>query len=87
MFAYKPLPMRFSYYVPSHSLANWQKRRILLRQDKSCFYCGKKLTLSSSTLDHCIPKSKGGSDDFDNLVLACKKCNQDKADKIYIKRG
>jgi 5-methylcytosine-specific restriction endonuclease McrA len=33
------------------------------------------------TLDHVIPVSKGGRKDWDNIVTACKKCNQSKADR------
>lgn len=51
-----------------------------------CWYCGVKLKLDaagflkSRTIDHVIPRSKGGTDIFSNLVPACTKCNQDKAD-------
>jgi 5-methylcytosine-specific restriction endonuclease McrA len=33
------------------------------------------------TLDHKVPKAQGGKDRMDNLVTACKRCNQDKADR------
>lgn len=41
-----------------------------------CHYCGQAAT----TRDHIVPKSKGGGDGHWNLVPACKKCNQAKAD-------
>lgn len=44
---------------------------------KFCFYCGHAGEL---TLDHIIPKSRGGAGDRSNLVLACWDCNQDKMD-------
>lgn len=40
-----------------------------------CAYCGNEENL---TLDHIIPKSKGGSDRITNLVCACKQCNHHK---------
>jgi len=46
-----------------------------------CEYCGSKEDLS---WDHLIPRSKGGPDTADNLVLACKSCNSSKGSKgIY----
>lgn len=40
-----------------------------------CFYCGGV----ADSVEHVIPKSAGGSDDLDNLVLSCKSCNSRKA--------
>lgn len=47
-----------------------------------CFYCKVELVFENCTLDHVIPKSKGGRDTFDNYVLACDPCNHDKGDRI-----
>ncbi len=43
-----------------------------------CIYCGSTENLS---YDHLIPKSKGGADIPDNLIMTCKKCNSSKSDK------
>jgi 5-methylcytosine-specific restriction endonuclease McrA len=40
-----------------------------------------------ATVDHVVPKSKGGSDNFDNLQLLCRKCNNDKGDTILLDDG
>jgi hypothetical protein len=45
-----------------------------------CQYCYDKIPFSEATKDHCYPKSKGGSNHDFNIVLACKKCNNAKAD-------
>lgn len=52
------------------------------RYRRSCGYCGVTETTAGGelTLDHYRPRSAGGSDDFDNLVYACIKCNQYKSD-------
>ncbi len=46
-----------------------------------CFYCGKE-TAEDSTVDHYIPFSRGGSNDEDNLVCACRECNELKDDMM-----
>lgn len=61
---------------------NRRARERLLEKDPFCYYCGLKLTLDTSTLDHTIPKSKGGTDIY--TVLACYTCNQEKGDKIIV---
>ena len=59
-----------------------KKRRRLLEANPSCTYCGCKLTWESATVDHLVPRSKGGTDAMDNLVLACQPCNLRKADRL-----
>lgn len=41
-----------------------------------CFYCGRVIAFKEATIDHIVPKSKGGSWRLENLVLACRKCNR-----------
>lgn len=55
------------------------RENVYKRDGYECVYCGngnKKLL----TLDHVIPKSKGGKDSWDNLVTACTRCNNEKSD-------
>lgn len=54
------------------------KRNILIRDGFKCVYCGDPNNL---TLDHLIPKSKGGKNDWYNLVTCCDTCNKKKGDK------
>lgn len=54
------------------------KRNILIRDGFKCVYCGDNKNL---TLDHLIPKSKGGKNDWYNLVTCCDSCNKKKGDK------
>ncbi len=54
------------------------RREILRRDHHSCQYCGSKKSL---TLDHVIPRSKGGQHTWDNVVTACESCNSRKGDK------
>jgi 5-methylcytosine-specific restriction endonuclease McrA len=50
----------------------------LLIRDPVCQYCGKELTIHTITYDHVIPQSNGGKHTWDNVVGACKKCNNTK---------
>jgi 5-methylcytosine-specific restriction endonuclease McrA len=57
-------------------------RRMLYKRDHfECQYCGEKPKTSELTLDHVMPKSRGGKTTFDNCVLACVTCNFKKADR------
>lgn len=56
------------------------KKLVWKRDQGQCFYCGKSLSWDEKTIDHVIPKSKGGPHRVWNLVLACRTCNQVKAD-------
>lgn len=51
------------------------KRNLWIRDDGCCQYCHAKLTASTATIDHVMPKSRGGEHKWENLVLACGPCN------------
>ncbi|MEO0072918.1 MAG: HNH endonuclease [candidate division WOR-3 bacterium] len=61
------------------------KRNILRRDNHQCQYCGKKT--GPMTTDHVIPKGKGGTDSWENLVCACVECNTKKGNKPYMSVG
>ncbi len=52
------------------------RKNILIRDQYTCQYCGSKST--RLTIDHIIPKERSGSDNWDNLVVACQPCNKQK---------
>lgn len=49
----------------------------------NCHYCDKPFKLTSITKDHKIPVSKGGGNEKENIVPACRKCNGDKSNMEY----
>lgn len=53
------------------------RQNIFKRDGGRCQYCG---THEDLTLDHVLPKSRGGKSTWDNLLTACKKCNSKKGD-------
>lgn len=58
------------------------RKNILLRDHNTCQYCGRVHTPGELTLDHVIPKSKGGHSNWDNLVACCKRCNNRKGNAL-----
>ncbi len=58
----------------------YSKRNIWIRDEGCCQYCDTFIP-KEYTVDHVIPRTKGGKTVFDNVVLSCFKCNQKKGDK------
>jgi 5-methylcytosine-specific restriction endonuclease McrA len=63
------------------------KKNILIRDRYTCQYCKQTVSDRSLTIDHIIPKSRGGSSRWENLVTACKRCNSIKADRTPEEAG
>jgi len=61
----------------------YSRKGVLARDNYSCVYCGNKAT----TIDHVIPRSKGGKDSFENCVACCESCNHKKADRSLEQMG
>lgn len=70
---------KVSYPSPPR-LVTYRKHRdlVLERDGYKCVYCGAAEALA---LDHVMPQSRGGSDEPENLVAACKSCNSRKSDR------
>ena len=52
------------------------KRKLLERDGNLCFYCHQPLTPETISIEHLLARSKGGTNDLANLVLAHKRCNE-----------
>tara|TARA_R110002094_G_scaffold162456_2_gene147229 strand:- start:296 stop:871 length:576 start_codon:yes stop_codon:yes gene_type:complete len=52
---------------------------LFARDGSLCMYCSKQFISSQLTRDHIIPTSRGGEDKWENVVSACRRCNQHKA--------
>ena len=57
------------------------RKNVAWRDNNTCQYCGKKFKFKEITMDHVIPKSRGGEKVWMNIVAACKKCNNLKNDR------
>jgi 5-methylcytosine-specific restriction endonuclease McrA len=58
-----------------------KRLRIYMRDKFRCQYCGDKQSLAQLTLDHILPRSRGGDNSPVNVVTACIECNNRKADR------
>lgn len=63
-------------------------RRILFNRDGwQCAYCGRPLNSMSATVDHVMPRSRGGRTSWKNCVASCKQCNKRKDDRTPEEAG
>jgi 5-methylcytosine-specific restriction endonuclease McrA len=69
--------------IPNSRRVPVSRRGVLRRDAHRCGYCGK----SANTIDHVIPKSRGGQDSWENLVACCLRCNNAKSDKTPQEMG
>ena len=77
-----PSVLRLKSFVrPAKNSIRFCRENVYLRDNYTCQYCAKKAPLKELTLDHVIPASKAGKKDWDNVVTACRKCNQIKANR------
>jgi 5-methylcytosine-specific restriction endonuclease McrA len=80
-----PSVMRLSRYVrvPYRSTVPMTRAGVLRRDGRACAYCGKR----ADTIDHVIPRSRGGTHSWENCVAACRLCNSRKADRLLSELG
>jgi len=72
--------------VPCHE-APFTRRNLFLRDDFTCQYCGRRCSSDHLSVDHVLPRSRGGSTTWENCVLACVGCNARKADRTVKEAG
>jgi 5-methylcytosine-specific restriction endonuclease McrA len=58
------------------------RKNILLRDRHTCQYCRQIFSPIELTLDHVIPRSRGGKSTWENLVTCCRRCNNGKGDRL-----
>ena len=78
-----PLVIRLVYYVrvPRRMAVPLTRRALLLRDNYTCQYCGVTAPGPELTMDHVLPKVRGGLTTWDNVVCACRACNARKGGK------
>ncbi len=65
-----------------HQTRALSRKNILLRDRNMCQYCSVVLTSGELTLDHVIPRSRGGLSTWENLVACCHDCNRRKGNQL-----
>lgn len=70
---YVPVPPRLPLPV--------SRRTVLARDNYTCQYCGAQPGKTQLTIDHVVPRSKGGGTTWDNVVTACGPCNRRKGNR------
>ena len=69
--------------VPSGRAVPVSRRGVLRRDNQRCGYC----LSSATTIDHIMPRSRGGRDSWENLVACCLRCNNIKGDRTPQEMG
>ena len=70
-----------------HQTRALSRKNILLRDRNTCQYCGVSLPPGELTLDHVIPRSRGGNSTWENLVACCHACNRRKGNRMLHEIG
>ncbi len=82
-----PAVLRLCKYVkiPYRATVPLSRKAVLARDNKTCQFthCGK----AGDTMDHVVPRSRGGGHTWENVVTACRKCNGKKDDKSLEQLG
>lgn len=80
-----PTVIRLRYFVSiPHKEIPLTRRNVMHRDHYTCQYCDRR---SDLTIDHVIPRSRGGQDAWDNVVVACLRCNVTKGSRTPKEMG
>jgi len=80
-----PAVIRLTRYirVPYLGRTPLSRRAVFARDAGKCVYCG----IAATSIDHVVPRSRGGTHTWDNVVAACRRCNHAKADRTLAELG
>lgn len=70
------------YHRTPPRVVKFNRRNIYIRDSYTCQYCGRRPPREDLTIDHILPRSRGGKSTWDNVVLACLQCNVRKSDRL-----
>ena len=75
--------LRYMVRVARRRQAVLSRRAVFARDDHTCPYCGGP----ADSIEHVLPRSRGGGHDWENLVAACRRCNLAKRDRTPEEAG
>ena len=67
---------------PARNVPPLTNQALFRRDLNTCLYCGGEYLDRELTRDHVMPRSRGGSDEWDNVVAACRRCNHRKGNRL-----
>lgn len=75
-----PTVVRLTHFVkvPYHAGKSLNRRAVFVRDGGRCQYCNA----AAESIDHIVPRSKGGAHTWENVVAACRSCNSRKRDRL-----
>lgn len=76
-----PKVLRLFQKVNKLGQVKFNRANVFYRDRFKCQYCGDKFLAVELTLDHVMPKSRGGKTNWENIVSSCHPCNNKKADR------
>ena len=76
-----------SYEKLGGGRVRFNRRNIFARDRNRCQYCGKRFRTSELSIDHVVPRSRGGKSIWQNVVCACLKCNVKKGGRLPAEAG
>jgi 5-methylcytosine-specific restriction endonuclease McrA len=82
-----PSVISLKEYVPSARRPAFTRFNVFLRDRFSCQYCGEYFPTQDLTFDHVVPRSRGGSTTWGNVVTACAPCNLRKGSLMPTEAG
>lgn len=82
-----PIPsvirLKYVVRVPYRARVSLSRRAVFVRDHHQCQYCGHP----AENVDHILPRSRGGTHTWENVVAACKRCNTHKEDRLPHEAG
>ncbi len=76
---------RYSHVPRRH--VSFSRRNLYRRDAHTCQYCARRLPIDQLTIDHVVPRSRGGNTSWDNCVVACGTCNRRKGNRTLAEAG
>src|SRR5919106_3123662 len=75
--------LRYFVHVPYRARAALTRRAVFARDEWACQYCGS----TAENVDHVIPRSRGGTHTWENVVASCRRCNARKENHLHAEVG
>ena len=84
-----PMPsvVRLRRYARQERRVKFSRTNVYRRDGFACQYCGTQPGVAALTLDHVLPRARGGRTEWNNIVTCCATCNSRKADRTPEQAG